>query len=68
MIVPTGAAVTVNVTVRSDVIPKVFWTFTSLLGDYSGLLNTSDTTLNQASRVLVLDEEHYQVWKVFSNK
>ena len=63
-----GTAVTVNVTVRSDVIPEVFWTFTSLLGDYSGLLNTSNMTLYQASHILVLDEEHYQVWKVFSNK
>ena len=66
VIVTKGTTVTINVTVRSDVIPEVSWIFTGLLSGMSGPLNTSNMTLYQTTNITVLEEELYQVCQMLT--
>ena len=60
VIVVEGTMVTINVTVRSDVMPEISWIFTDM-DEISRSLNTSNMTLYETTSVTFIEEEIYQV-------
>ena len=65
VIVLEGTTVTINVTVRSEVMPEISWIFTNLDG-ISGTLNTSNMALYETTSITFLGEELYQVCKMLA--
>lgn len=65
VIVPMGTTVMITLTVHSNVIPIVSWTFMKVADGTSGPLNISNLTLPQTMDPTVLEEELYQVREIF---